>query len=193
MALRLCGKLHELYGFVMTRIDYLVEIKRRGGIRRVAEIGVLRGSYAAKILQIVEPDALYLIDPWRVFPKDVYTSYVGESQLVWDARYTAVARRFQNDPRVHILRECSDAAAQRFSPGGLDMAFIDGNHAYDFVIQDLKLWGEVVRPGGCLSGHDLAEPSVERALREYFGGRFQDLVVTEAKGYPRDAWFFWKQ
>jgi hypothetical protein len=36
----------------------------------------------------------------------------------------------------------------------LDFVYIDGNHCFDFVMQDLIEWNKKVRKGGVISGHD---------------------------------------
>jgi hypothetical protein len=63
-----------------------------------------------------------------------------------------------------------DAAAPGITPPEVDMVFIDGDHVYESVLADLKLWDPRTRK--LLCGHDLkAEyPGVEKALNEYFDG-----------------------
>ena len=36
----------------------------------------------------------------------------------------------------------------------LDFVYIDANHAYDWVVQDIELWYPKVKKGGILWGHD---------------------------------------
>jgi hypothetical protein len=36
----------------------------------------------------------------------------------------------------------------------LDFVYIDGNHSFDYVMQDLIEWSKRVRRGGIVSGHD---------------------------------------
>ncbi|MES2199322.1 MAG: class I SAM-dependent methyltransferase [Chlamydiota bacterium] len=52
--------------------------------------------------------------------------------------------------------------------------FIDGNHDYDFVKEDIKLWLPKVRAGGILAGHDYDPEGkefsgVKRAVDELLG------------------------
>lgn len=62
-----------------------------------------------------------------------------------------------------------EAAASGFIPAEVDCVFIDADHAYESVLNDLKLWEPRARKIVC--GHDMAPetPGVQRALDEYFG------------------------
>jgi predicted O-methyltransferase YrrM len=51
--------------------------------------------------------------------------------------------------------------------GPIDVAFIDGDHSYAGVVQDVQLVRPVLRPGGIVIFHDtVAVPDVKRAWRE---------------------------
>lgn len=51
-----------------------------------------------------------------------------------------------------------------------DVIHIDGGHAYDVVSADLKVWWDLLRPGGILIGDDYeAWPGVHRAFDDFFG------------------------
>lgn len=39
---------------------------------------------------------------------------------------------------------------------GIDLLFIDGNHVYDNVCQDILLWGKFLKPGSIIAIHDYA-------------------------------------
>jgi tRNA(Arg) A34 adenosine deaminase TadA len=41
-----------------------------------------------------------------------------------------------------------------FAEESLDFIYIDANHKYEFVLQDLKLWFPKLRKGGIFAGHD---------------------------------------
>jgi len=61
-------------------------------------------------------------------------------------------RRFQD--RVQIVRATSAAASELFADESLDFVYIDANHAYLHVLEDLRLWTPKVRSGGLVAGHD---------------------------------------
>ena len=45
-------------------------------------------------------------------------------------------------------------AVKTFEDNSLDFVYIDGNHDFLNVAQDIHYWFKKVRPGGILSGHD---------------------------------------
>jgi hypothetical protein len=53
-----------------------------------------------------------------------------------------------------MVRASSEIASNMFQDESLDFVYIDANHAYDFVKQDIELWYPKVKKGGYLWGHD---------------------------------------
>ena len=45
-------------------------------------------------------------------------------------------------------------AVKRIPDGSLDFVYIDSNHSYDYVMEDLINWSRKVRKGGIVSGDD---------------------------------------
>jgi predicted O-methyltransferase YrrM len=54
--------------------------------------------------------------------------------------------------------------------GEVDFAFIDGDHLYEHVKRDILTCLDVMAPGGILSGHDLNEEGVAKAVSELLPG-----------------------
>ena len=75
--------------------------------------------------------------------------------------------------RHFLVPHRGPAAEQAASvPGGLDLLFIDGDHAYEAAASDLAHYAPKLRPGGVLAMHDFGVfPGVERACAEFFRGR----------------------
>ena len=109
----------------------------------LAEIGVYRGRFT-KYLFNTKPTKLYLVDPWRKFSADVFPDYKQYGQKDWDDHYLSVKAKYSHS-NVEIIRATSEEAAKQINPASLDLAYIDGNHTYDFVKKDLKLWAPKVK------------------------------------------------
>lgn len=60
-------------------------------------------------------------------------------------------KRF-ND-KITWIKAYSDIAASKI-PRDLDFVYIDGNHDYEFVKQDIALYYPKVRNGGVIGGHN---------------------------------------
>jgi predicted O-methyltransferase YrrM len=58
------------------------------------------------------------------------------------------------EERALMLRMYSSQAAKLFPDGSLDFIYIDANHKYDYVKEDIELWWPKLKSGGMISGHD---------------------------------------
>lgn len=65
---------------------------------------------------------------------------------------------------LRVIESESDVAAQQFSDGQLDAAFIDADHSFEAVRKDIDAWLPKVKPGGILAGHDVNETGVKEAV-----------------------------
>ncbi len=53
-----------------------------------------------------------------------------------------------------IVRKFSADAAADVPDRSLDFCYIDSNHSYESVLEDLALWSPKVKPAGLIAGHD---------------------------------------
>jgi hypothetical protein len=58
------------------------------------------------------------------------------------------------EDRAVMVRASSEVASKMFVDKSLDFVYIDANHAYDYVVQDIKLWYPKIKEKGYLLGHD---------------------------------------
>lgn len=56
---------------------------------------------------------------------------------------------------IEFLHMTSVEASGKFENNSLDLVFIDANHAYKFVKEDIICWLPKVKIGGVLMGHDI--------------------------------------
>lgn len=158
--------------------DALLARMPRGSI--CAEIGVYKGSFSAKVLEIVRPSRLHLIDPWKYEPAAAYGEawYGGEkggNQENMDAIYQSVLRRFGpwiQSGTVQVHRAASSDAAAVLPDNYFDWIYVDGNHRYEFVKNDLEAYCSKVKAGGYIAGDDYGEGGwweggVKRAVDEF--------------------------
>ena len=158
----------------------------RNGI--CAEIGVDMGKYSTQILDTAHPRELHLVDPWEhhkspVYEKSVYGGLGPEGQRVMDSRYEDLLETFSeevSEGRVRFHRAYSHVAATSFEPGYFDWVYIDANHQYEFVKNDLEAYYPLVKPGGFLCGDDYGEQGwweigVEDAVDEFVADKGLEL------------------
>ena len=75
---------------------------------------------------------------------------------------------YRVNDRVRLIKRPSEESAEHLAPGGYDLVFVDGNHTYQNVRDDLRLMWPRVKPGGMLVGHDYTTrfPGVIQAVDE---------------------------
>ena len=141
-------------------------------VDRGAEVGVWRGGNAASMLKFFPTLYLYLIDTYNDdgLPTAL-SSKLTAAQAYLQAR-KAVAP--YADRCEWMIRPSVEAAANTVD-GLLDFVFIDADHSYESVKQDIEAWLPKVRSGGILAGHDYSihHKGVKRAVQERFSERFK--------------------
>jgi hypothetical protein len=120
------------------------------GFTRGAEIGVQEGRYSEILLQNIPNLSLLLVDPWEEYQRPGMSGPSAEKQ----ERIYESARRRVDGLAVKFLRMMSLEAAQEIPDNSLDFVYIDGNHTFDYVMQDLIAWSSKVKDGGIVAGHD---------------------------------------
>jgi len=148
-----------------------------------AEIGVFEGDTTAYLLTALPGiHMLTCVDPFVHYPAQTVTLNPNKPKF-HDADFDKVMLTFmrRTEPfrsKVHLIRAFSTEAVPIIADGSLDWAFIDGNHAYEFVSTDIRDWLPKIKPGGLLTGHDWNVKGsqrnfgVNRAVKEAFGDNF---------------------
>jgi hypothetical protein len=143
------------------------------------EVGVWKGEFSLLILQRVRPAKLMLVDPWAFDPRFAESLFGGraaKSQADMDEICRKVHARFRAEiarGAVSICRSTSVEAAASVPGESVDWVYIDGNHTYEYVLEDLRAWYPKVRPGGLVAGDDYDRPGawwgdgVTRAVTEF--------------------------
>jgi glycosyltransferase involved in cell wall biosynthesis len=139
-------------------------------LSRGAEIGVAFGGHAEDILRKTKVERLYGIDPFAHIPG--YDDPMNLPQNEFDALHTFTKKRLSNfgNRYVHIRKTSAEAA--KLIENNLDFVYIDADHSYEGVKDDLSIWYSKVREGGIIGGHDYDHvnfPGVKKAVDELFG------------------------
>jgi len=145
--------------YVNTRPSTVFMIKYFSGMSVVGcEIGVLYGENSLSLLSHLNIQRLFLVDPYieNAYDKKVDTKSIAEKNL----------RRYDSKLEWFVRKSCD---AFDILPHGLEFIYIDGNHSYDVVRDDVIQSLSHVRKGGVVSGHDFDNKEVLRALFDVFG------------------------
>jgi len=154
----------------MKRFHVLTKLIRENNFTSLVEVGVADGRTSKFILDNIKDPGfkIYCVDPYEVY-EGYEGSHHGSPQDLQDAYEYANKNVFSKD-RCKFYKLCSGEAVKFFDAGSIDLVFIDGNHYYEWVKEDIEYWYPIVREGGILSGHDYVKKygwGVKRAVDEF--------------------------
>ena len=159
----------------------LENLIRKYGLRVGVELGVLYGYHAQHLVEACPNLFLYGADAFhKLRPGNGYDEV---TQEWFDALCAKTRGHLESTGRWELLRATTTDAAHSFSRV-VDFVFVDADHGYEGVRDDIEAWWDRVRPGGIVSGHDFDQPEwpgVKQAVEECLGKR--DLVPTLDYGY----------
>lgn len=144
---------------VRTR-EELADLCNRLGYVRAAAVGVDQGAYEKSFMARWKGHRLWLVDPYEPYAHMPFDRTLDMMM--------AVAALSSFGDRVKFLRLPSARAARYVRETAPQFVYIDGNHLYESVKEDIEAWWPVLAPGGCLAGHDyIAGNGVAKAADEF--------------------------
>lgn len=150
------------------------------------EVGVADGDFAVKMLKNDKVNLLYGVDPYE--PHKGYTDYTRGTTFN-NMKQHAQEQLFPFTVRHTFIYKYSMDAVKDFKDNFLDFVYIDANHNYKTVMEDITEWTKKVKNGGFVSGDDYTA-DVEKAVIEYCEANGKYLnVFTGSKPYQ---WMFVK-
>jgi glycosyltransferase involved in cell wall biosynthesis len=134
-----------------------------------AEIGVASGGHSESILKTTSVQLLYGIDSYQ--HRDDYVDAMNLPQSEFEQLYEYTTKRLAVfGDRYCFIRKDSQEAVNDVD-GEIDFVYIDADHSYKGVWNDLCTWYPKIRIGGIIGGHDYNHPSfpgVTQAVNEFF-------------------------
>lgn len=142
-----------------------------------AEIGIYTGGNAKSILQTLNIKKLYLVDAYKS-----YEGYVGTKFKEAERKAINNVSFWKN--KVKFIKKMSADAIDEIPE--LDFIYIDGNHAYEYIKQDLENYFGKIKQGGIMAGHDFyfSEDKIIKAVIEFCLKNKLKLFVGD-----KDWWF----
>jgi len=137
----------------------------------VCEIGSFEGKSSEMFALLTKQ--VYCVDPWVLYPQIDNESMI-KSESIFDLLLT----KYDN---IVKIKNFSIEASKLFNDKFFDCVYIDGDHDYEPVKQDILHWMPKVKDGGHISGHDYHFEGVRKALDELFVG-------IELKVYSDQSW-----
>jgi len=174
-----------------TRESAISRILNSSGAKRGVEIGTFKGHFASEILKRW-PGVLYMIDPWRPLGEE-YSDSSNHSEHL-DAYSETMNRLAGFEDRAFMLRGLSSQLVNLFDDNSLDWIYVDGNHAYDYVKEDLEMWWPKLKSGGLMSGHDYllldwhGSPLAENGKDKYVFANGTRWWIQDRPGSYKDSY-----
>jgi predicted O-methyltransferase YrrM len=146
--------------------------------RAAFEIGTYRGGTLFVIARLAAPDA-------TIISVDLPATTFGP--LVRAAQAPLLNSFIRERQKLHLLRENSHETgmvlriSEILAGQKLDLLFIDGDHSYGGVRSDFEMYSPLVRKGGLVAFHDIAEGGT----RDFWGevkGSYQNLEIIHGGG-----------
>ena len=125
-----------------------------------AEIGVYAGKFAKKMIQIVQPKELFLIDPWD--NDHIYLCFL-QTHLHYIKKYGENITTLKKT--IEEAYYCKDIQDNYF-----DWVYLDTDHKLESTRRQLKICRKIVKSGGLICGDDYDQknwPHVIQAVEEF--------------------------
>jgi hypothetical protein len=158
-------------------LNWLAERASKANV--VVEIGSWKGR-STKALAMATPGVVYSVDHWlaEAPPSDASKAFYDWKEV--SKRGSAALRaEFETNlaPEISAGKciptglpsaKALPVVLEKLGGRKIDMIFIDADHDYEMVKQDIQLWAPHVAPDGLLSGHDYHTywPGVLKAVKE---------------------------
>lgn len=149
------------------------------GYKIGAEIGVAGGYLSEAMFKSIPNLHLYCIDFWQPYHGNPWSGSSGRN----DNNYQEAKKRLTKY-NATLIRDMSMNAVKRFENDSLDFVYIDSNHSFDYVMEDLIEWSKKVRSGGIVSGddyYDFRKAGVIAAVDTYTKAHGIKLNLTDPK------------
>ena len=148
--------------------------------RRIFEIGTFQGRTTLNMAMNSNEDT-------EIITLDLPANQLSSTQMEIEAEEVMYVdkqvsgERFINHPLKRKIKQVfGDSATFDFSPykNSVDFAFIDGSHAYDYVLNDSEKVLSIMRPGGIILWHDYTNwDGVRAAMNKLYtsDSRFKNI------------------
>ena len=167
---------------VMTRIfKHYDIIQNNFGV----EVGVRHGYFSNYLLLAFSELHLICVDPYLPYNDCGYV-FSEEKQ---DSIYEKTIQLLESFVgRAVLFRTSSLVGATFCIDSKADFVFIDAEHTYERVCEDLEAWIIKVRPGGLMCGHDFSMGGVKEAVLEKVAKYGKKLFFSPPN--EADVWWF---
>jgi len=171
---------------------YTLVINKLPNNSHIVEIGAWKGSstafLAVEIINSGKNIKLDVIDTWKGSNDGAFSAYVDDLKNNNGDIFNLFKKNLE--PVKHIINPIqmpSEEAYKLYKDNSLDFVFLDGNHNYDSVKNDIIFWSTKIKKGGFIGGHDYHHkdlPGVTKAVDEFF----INITIIGGDGISTPSW-----
>lgn len=157
-------------------LEYLAKLASTAKV--FIEIGSWHGKSSRAIADnLPEGGVLYCVDTWKGSENEQETHHAsakdrrGDGAFFWflESCFDLIQKGKIIPLRMHSMNAINFLLGKLYA----DVIFIDANHTYECVKDDIRFWKSVVKKDGILCGHDYGTPNPEldgvtKAVNEMF-------------------------
>lgn len=162
----------------ITRKELLTCLPKGG---KICEVGVFKGEFSREIINILEPLELHLIDIWKWtyfdwdsplvknklqkdhfihWAKSQFAEYKGDHPDHLLERFyqeILILKETTKNTKIKVYRGDRLAMADQIPDQLFDAIYIDADHHYDSVLEDLFYYRKKLKKGGIIIGDDFID------------------------------------
>jgi len=170
-------------------------------VRTYIEIGVREGNTFNYRVPLIKEKAVAL-DCWDLFEKASQND-MGRTKTDARLQFENLYNKYKDNDNVDVIRSFSNdlSVINSYADSYFDVIFIDGDHSYDGVKEDLNNWWKKCNTLFC--GHDYmltktvwsgVECGVKSAVDEFVSEHLDEILEFRVyEDSPNPTWFIWKK
>ena len=147
----------------------------------IVEVGSYEGESSEVFAQEFPFAIIYCIDPWVNGYDDTDFTSNADMNLV-EINFNERTKYYKNIIKIKDF-------SINVHINNISMVYIDGNHQYDFVKQDINHWQKYLLKNGILSGHDYTNQGHLKGVKK----AVDEILVKVDKIYNDTSWMKIKQ
>lgn len=134
-------------------------------IKSMAEVGSWQGESTTIFAYYLPSTKIYSVEPFiQNYDPDLFAAK--QSMEIIESNYKERISKFVN---IEHLKMTSKQSMEKFENNSLDFVYIDGDHRYEYVKEDIEGWIKKICKGKYIGGHDYGMPGVLKAIKEILG------------------------
>jgi hypothetical protein len=165
---KVCGWHKCYYGVFSSIIN-------ENNYKKVLEVGCAYGFHVKQVITNTDVGSYTMVDPYVPYSNDGFSDSVQnvfrdgtETLSNFDQFLHIVLEELtEYKNKITHIRKPSVEAAKEIEDNSLDAIFVDGDHSYTAVKEDLTAWWPKIRTEGTICGDDYWMPDVARAVHEF--------------------------